>query len=67
MENRVGFGSFIRSKRIEAGLSVKQLCQLINISLPYWSRIERDIEYPPRDDLIESCAKPHSSPHFKCN
>lgn len=62
MDHRRGFGSFFRDKRQEAGLSIRQLCQLIDISMAYWSRIEREIEKPPRDELIERCAKQFSVP-----
>lgn len=52
----MGFGRFIRDKREEAGLPLRELANRIGISPAYWSRIERDMEKPPKDDLIVKAA-----------
>ncbi len=53
----MGFGRYIRSKREAEGMQMKELCKRLDISMAYWSRIERDMEYPPKDDLIQRAAE----------
>jgi len=53
----MGFGRYIRAKREAKGMQMKELCQRLGISLAYWSRIERDMEYPPKDELIRKAAE----------
>ena len=48
----MGFGQFIRSKREQSGIVLNDFARRIGISPAYWSRIERELEKPPRDDLI---------------
>jgi transcriptional regulator with XRE-family HTH domain len=54
----VTFGSFIRSKRQEAGYSnLTEFAKLLGISPAYWSRVENDKEKPPTDELIKKAAE----------
>ena len=46
------FGSWFRTEREKAGLSLKELATSIGISQAYWSRIERGLELAPKDALI---------------
>ena len=48
----MAFGTWIREEREKAGVSLKDLSRRINISTPYWSRIERGYEKAPKDSLI---------------
>ena len=48
----MSFGSWIRSEREKADLSLKDLAGSIGISQAYWSRIERGLELAPKDSLI---------------
>ena len=50
------FGAFIRKKREEKGIQMNDFARQLEISPAYWSRIERDQEKPPRDELIEKAA-----------
>ena len=50
------FGDFIRQKREEADIPLNDFARRIGISPAYWSRIERNMEKPPKDDLITKAA-----------
>ena len=48
----MSFGSWIRGKREQADISLKDFASSIEISQAYWSRIERGLELAPKDSLI---------------
>lgn len=48
----MAFGPYIRQKRESKGMALNELARQIGISQAYWSRIERQLEKPPKDDLI---------------
>jgi transcriptional regulator with XRE-family HTH domain len=50
------FGEFIRLKRDAAGIPLNDFARQIGISPAYWSRIERNLEKPPKDELISKAA-----------
>jgi len=52
----VSFGRSIRERRTELGIALTDMAERLEISAAYWSRIERDLESPPRDQLIERAA-----------
>jgi transcriptional regulator with XRE-family HTH domain len=52
----VSFGSMLRGRRTELGIGLTDMAERLGISAAYWSRIERDLESPPRDELIEKAA-----------
>ena len=52
----MSFGSVIREKRSALGIALTDMAERLEISAAYWSRIERDLESPPRDQLIERAA-----------
>jgi transcriptional regulator with XRE-family HTH domain len=52
----VSFGGVIRERRIDLGIGLMDMSERLGISAPYLSRIERDLESPPRDELIERAA-----------
>ncbi len=51
------FGDFIKQKREEAEIPLNDFARRIGISPAYWSRIERNMEKPPKDDLITKAAQ----------
>lgn len=53
----MGFGSFIREKREQANLPMNEFARKLDISPAYWSRIERELEKPPKDELIVRAAE----------
>jgi transcriptional regulator with XRE-family HTH domain len=53
----MAFGSYIRQKREEAGIPLRELAQRIDISPAYWSRIEREMEKAPKNELMERAAQ----------
>lgn len=52
----MSFGSLIRKHREMHGVALNELARQLQISPAYWSRIERDLEKPPSDDLIKCSA-----------
>lgn len=53
----MAFGSYIRRKREEAEIPLRDFAQRIEISPAYWSRIEREMEKPPKNELMERAAR----------
>ena len=51
------FGAFIRKKREEKGIQMNDFARQLEISPAYWSRIERDMEKPPKDELVRKAAE----------
>ena len=51
------FGAFIRKKREEKQIQMNEFARQLEISPAYWSRIERDMEKPPKDELIRKAAE----------
>lgn len=52
----MSFGSLVRARRQDLAIGLNDLAERIGVSPAYWSRIERDREKPPRDELIERTA-----------
>jgi transcriptional regulator with XRE-family HTH domain len=52
----MSFGRIIRERRTELHIGLTDMADRLGISAAYWSRIERDLESPPRDHLIERAA-----------
>lgn len=49
----MGFGTWIRTERERADITLNDFARRLEISPAYWSRIEREMEKAPKDDLIE--------------
>jgi len=49
----MGFGTFIREKREQANVPMNEFARSLGISPAYWSRIERELEKAPKDELIK--------------
>jgi transcriptional regulator with XRE-family HTH domain len=52
----MSFGAVIRERRTELGIGLVDMAERLGVSAPYLSRIERGLESPPRDHLIERAA-----------
>lgn len=52
----MSFGAYIRECRTRRGLTLLDVAAEIKVSIPYLSRIERDRDKPPPDDLIRRIA-----------
>jgi transcriptional regulator with XRE-family HTH domain len=51
------FGDFIKSRRIERGITLRNFCKDIQMDPSNWSKIERGVLAPPNDPiLIENLA-----------
>ena len=51
------FGDFIRKMREEKQIQMNDFARQLEISPAYWSRIERNMEKPPKDELVLKAAK----------
>lgn len=51
------FGELVRRHREAAGIPLNHFAARIGVSPAYWSRIERGIEKPPLNPLVESAAR----------
>jgi len=52
----MAFGLTVRAKRIEQGIGLNDFAERLGVSPAYWSRVEREQEKPPRDELVERAA-----------
>ena len=53
----MSFGTLLRTSRNERGLTLEDVAVEVELSVPHLSRIERDRENPPRDEIIERLAQ----------
>jgi transcriptional regulator with XRE-family HTH domain len=56
MELTMSFGASVRAKRIAEGIGLNDFADRLGVSPAYWSRVEREQENPPRDELVEKAA-----------
>ena len=56
MGNIMSFGASVRAKRIAEGIGLNDFAERLGVSPAYWSRVEREQENPPRDELVEKAA-----------
>lgn len=52
----MGVGNFIRQRRAGHGIGLNDFAGRLGISPAYWSRVEREQEKAPRDELLERAA-----------
>jgi transcriptional regulator with XRE-family HTH domain len=52
----MAFGLTVRAKRTEQGIGLNDFAERLGVSPAYWSRVARDQETPPRDELVERAA-----------
>ncbi|MBX6323378.1 MAG: helix-turn-helix domain-containing protein [Rhodospirillaceae bacterium] len=53
----MAFGRWIRAQRERAEIPLNEFARQLGISPAYWSRIERELEKAPKDELIEKACK----------
>lgn len=51
------FGEFVRRRRQEKGLGLRQMAKLIGVSPTYLSKVERDEFSPPAEDKVKAIAQ----------
>ncbi len=44
------FGEFIKERRIDKGISLREFCKRIEIDASNWSKVERGLLAPPQDE-----------------
>lgn len=44
------FGEFIKERRINKGISLREFCKRIEIDASNWSKVERGLLAPPQDE-----------------
>jgi transcriptional regulator with XRE-family HTH domain len=44
------FGEFIKERRIQKNISLREFCKQLSFDASNWSKIERGLMSPPRDD-----------------
>ena len=57
METKKTFGSFIKEKRLAAGINLRKMSSLLEIAPAYMSDIENDHRYPPEKEKIYKIAE----------
>ena len=51
------FGEFVREKRIQQGLTLREFCKILNFDPSNWSKIEREKAQPPQSrDMLDKIA-----------
>jgi transcriptional regulator with XRE-family HTH domain len=46
------FGNFIKQERLALGLSLRRFCQKLELDPSNWSKVERGILPPPKDEVF---------------
>lgn len=49
---KTSFASFVREKRIAAGLTLREFCRLTGFDASNWSKIERGLHAPPQSKKV---------------
>jgi transcriptional regulator with XRE-family HTH domain len=44
------YGEFIKQRRIDKGITLREFCKLIEVDASNWSKIERGLLAPPQDE-----------------
>ena len=57
MDREKTFGSFITEKRLEKGLSLRKFAEMIELSAPFWTEVEKGRKNPPKLEKLETIAK----------
>jgi len=52
----MAFGLTVRARRTEQGIGLNDFAERLGVSPAYWSRVEREQENAPRDELVERAA-----------
>lgn len=58
MEQKNGFGLFFKALRKEKRIGLREFCMEAGIDSSNWSKVERGINPPPKDEaILRKCAK----------
>jgi transcriptional regulator with XRE-family HTH domain len=52
----MAFGDVVRARRTELAIGLNDMAERLGISPGYWSRIERNLDKPPSDEVVERAA-----------
>lgn len=52
----MAFGDVVRARRTELAIGLNDFAERLGISPGYWSRIERNLDKPPSDEVVERAA-----------
>jgi transcriptional regulator with XRE-family HTH domain len=52
----MAFGDVVRARRTELGIGLNDLAERLGISPGYWSRVERNLDKPPSDEIVQRAA-----------
>lgn len=52
----MAFGDLVRARRTQLAIGLNDMAERLGISPGYWSRIERNLDRPPSDELVEGAA-----------
>lgn len=52
----MAFGDVVRARRTELEIGLNDMAGRLGISPGYWSRIERNLDRPPSDEIVERTA-----------
>jgi transcriptional regulator with XRE-family HTH domain len=44
------FGEFVKNKRLELRITLREFCRLLSLDASNWSKTERGVLSPPKDD-----------------
>ncbi len=50
------FGDFIVAKRAEKQISLRKMAEIIGVSAPYWSDVEKNRKNPPKIETLRKIA-----------
>ncbi len=56
METIKTFGEFVVAKRIEREISLRKMAELMDVSAPFWSDVEKGRKKPPKLEKLEQLA-----------
>jgi transcriptional regulator with XRE-family HTH domain len=52
----MAFGNVVRARRTELEIGLNDMASRLGISPGYWSRVERNLDPPPSDEVVERTA-----------
>lgn len=50
------FGEFVVERRLEKGISLRKMAELMGVSAPFWSDVEKGRKNPPKLEKLELLA-----------
>ena len=52
----MAFGNMVRARRTELAIGLNDMAERLGISPGYWSRVERNLDKPPSDEVVQKAA-----------